>query len=172
MKSLNRHLLTIGRIIGPHGIKGEAKLFSYAESIASFVPGVSLLLKRSDGKKGEYKIVSVRPHQKGILLKLKGIDSIDEVNVWRNAEVFLEKTNLRELDDGTYYWFQIIGLQVITVDHEFLGKITDIIRTGGNDVYVVRNQSKEILVPAIESVVVEIDLNKQMMRIDLPDGLV
>ena len=171
MKSLNSPLLTIGKIIGPHGIEGEARLFSYAESIASFVPGTSLLLKRPDGQKGAYTIVSSRPHQKGILLKLKGIDSIDEVNVWRDAEVFLEKMNLEKSDDGAYYWFQIIGLKVITVDHKFLGKITDIIRTGSNDVYVVNNPSQEVLVPAIESVVVGIDLDKQVMRIDLPDGL-
>ena len=168
---MNKPLLTIGRLIGPHGIQGELRLFSYAESIASFVPGTSLLLKRFDGKKGKYTIVSVRPHQKDVLLKLKGIGSIDEVNVWRNAEVFLEKTNLRELDDGTYYWFQIIGLKVITIDHKFLGKIINILRTGSNDVYVVRNESTEVLVPAIQSVIVEINLDEQVMRIDPPEGL-
>jgi 16S rRNA processing protein RimM len=135
------------------------------------VPGTPLLLKRFDGKKGEYTIVSARSHQKGVLLKLQGINSIDEVNVWRNAEVFLETTNLSEPDEGSYYWFQIIGLKVITVDHKFLGKIIDIIRTGSHDVYVVRTESKEVLVPAIKSVIVEIDLNKQVMRVDLPEGL-
>lgn len=172
MRSSNRSLLTIGRIIGPHGIKGEAKLLSYSESIEPFVPGIHLVLKRPDGKKGEYTLISARPHKKGALLKLEGIDSIDEVNVWRDAEVLLERTSLRELDDGTYYWFQIIGLKVVTVDHQLLGKITNIIRTGSNDVYVVRNQSKEVLIPAIESVVMEIDLDKQVMRVDLPEGLV
>lgn len=135
------------------------------------MPGVSLLLKRHDGTKGSYTIVSARPHKKGVLLKLEGINSIDEVNVWRDAEVFLQKASLEELDEGTYYWFQVIGLKVVTVDHKFLGKITNIIRTGSNDVYVVRNQSEEILIPAIESVIVEIDLDKQVMRVDLPDGL-
>jgi 16S rRNA processing protein RimM len=168
---LNKPLLTIGKIIGPHGIQGEARVISYAESIACFAPGVSLVLKRSDGKQGEYTIASSRPHQKSVLLKLNGIDAIDDVNVWRNSEILLEKKNLQELDDGTYYWFQIIGLKVSTVDHKFLGKIVDIMRTGSNDVYVVSNESKEVLIPAIKSVIVEIDLNKQVMRVDLPEGL-
>ena len=167
----DRPLIAIGRIIGPHGIRGEVRLFSYAESIETFVPGSSLFLKLPDGKKGEYIIVSARPHKKAVLLKLEGIDSIDEVNVWRNAEVFLQKASLKELDEGTYYWFQIIGLKVVTVDHKFLGKISNTIRTGSNDVYVVRNQSEEVLIPAIESVIVEIDLKKGLMRVDLPEGL-
>jgi 16S rRNA processing protein RimM len=170
-KVSNRPLIAIGRIIGPHGVKGEIKLFSYAESIEPFVPGVSLLLKRHDGKKGKYAIVSARPHKKGGLLKLEGINSIDEVNAWRDAEVFLQTANLKGLDEGAYYWFQVIGLKVVTVDHKFLGKITNIIRTGSNDVYVVRNQSEELLIPAIESVIVEIDLDKQVVRVDLPEGL-
>ena len=92
----DRPLIAIGRIIGPHGIRGEVRLFSYAESIETFVPGSSLFLKFPDGKKGEYTIVSARPHKKAVLLKLEGIDSIDEVNVWRNAEVFLQKASLKD----------------------------------------------------------------------------
>ncbi len=170
-KVSNRSLIAIGRVIGPHGIKGELRLFSYADSVETFAPGVSLLLQRHDDKQGEYTIVAARPHKKGILLQLEGINSLDEVNVWRDAEVFLQTAKLKELDEDSYYWFQVIGLKVVTVDHKFLGKITNIIRTRSNDVYVVRNQSEELLIPAIESVVMEIDLDKKLMLVDLPEGL-
>ncbi|OEU58888.1 MAG: 16S rRNA processing protein RimM [Desulfobacterales bacterium C00003104] len=158
----------MGKITGPHGLRGEAKLVSYAESIDLFLPGTRLFLTHRDGRQCEYTIESARPHKKGVLLKLRGIDSIDEINLWRNAEVLCEKACLRRLDDGTYYWFQIIGLNVLTVDHRSLGKVASIIRTGSNDVYVVRNESNEALIPALDSVIVEIDLEKKLMLVDWP----
>lgn len=161
--------LVIGKIAGPHGLKGEARLVSYAESMDSFLPGTRLFLTHRDGRQGEYTIESARPHKKGVLLKLRGIDSIDEINLWRNAEVLCEKACLRRLDAGAYYWFQIIGLNVLTtVDHRSLGKVANIIKTGSNDVYVVRNESNEVLIPALDSVIVEIDLEKKLMLVDLP----
>lgn len=163
--------LTIGKITGSHGIQGVVKLVSYAESIESFAPGTSVLLKRADGTEQEYTIFSSRPYKTGVLLKLEGMDSADEVNEWRGAEVLLKRTSLKKLDDGTYYCFQIIGLKVFTIDDQFLGEVADVMRTGSNDVYVVSNQSKEVLIPAIESVIVKIDLEKQEMRVNPPEGL-
>jgi 16S rRNA processing protein RimM len=79
---------------------------------------------------------------------------------------------LPELDEDTYYWFELIGIEVYTTEAEYLGRIASIFPTGSNDVYVVKDQKKEILVPALESVVVGIDLEQKIMRVRLPEGLV
>ena len=91
------------------------------------------------------------------------------------ARVYIKKSELPELDDETHYWFELIGLAVYTTGGEFLGRLDHIIETGSNDVYVVKSrqgrQAKEILVPALKSVVKNIDLGGRRMEVELPEGL-
>ena len=76
-----------------------------------------------------------------------------------------------ELDEDTFYWFELIGIDVYTKEEQHLGQIESIIQTGSNDVYVVKNGDKEILIPAIESVVLDVNLKQKRMQVDVPDGL-
>jgi len=75
------------------------------------------------------------------------------------------------LDEGIYYWFDLIGIKVYTTEEKYLGRIESIVETGSNDVYVVKHGEKEVLIPALESVVLDIDLEHKRMRVDLPEGL-
>ena len=75
------------------------------------------------------------------------------------------------MDEDTYYWFDLIGIEVYTKTEEFLGRIESILETGSNDVYVVKKHEKEVLIPALKSVVLEIDLEHKLMQVDLPEGL-
>jgi 16S rRNA processing protein RimM len=86
--------------------------------------------------------------------------------------LFIPETELPELDEDTYYWFELIGIEVYTTEDEYLGRIESVFPTGSNDVYVVKDRQKEILVPALDSVVIDIDLEHKRMRVDLPEGLV
>ena len=116
-----------------------------------------------------------KPHTKGILLALKGVGNREEAEALIGCEILIERARLPELDEGTYYWTDLIGLSVYTIDGDCLGRIDSIIPTGSNDVYVVKNmvdgKENEVLIPALESVVVEVDLNREIMRVDLPEGL-
>ena len=76
------------------------------------------------------------------------------------------------MEEGTYYWVDLIGIGVFTTEKEYLGRIESIVETGSNDVYVVKNGEREILIPALETVVLDIDLGKKQMQVDLPEGLV
>jgi len=107
-----------------------------------------------------------------VLLTLKGVATADEARELVGAELFVDSGLLPELDEGTYYWFDIIGLSVFAPDKTYLGRIESIIATGGNDVYVARHQGNEILIPALESVVLGVDLKRKVMRVDLPEGLI
>ena len=164
-------LIPIGKVVGTHGIKGYLKVSSYAESIETFAPGRQLALRRKEKPIVIRTIESARAHKSGILLALQGINSLDAAKEWVGHELCIDKATLPEPEDGTYYWHQIIGLKVFTVDNRYLGLVAAIFPTGSNDVYVVRDGRKEVLIPAIESVVVEIDLAHKALRVDLPEGL-
>jgi 16S rRNA processing protein RimM len=164
-------LIPIGKVVGTHGIKGYLKVISYAESIASFAPGKQLALRKQGKPVVTYGIESAHPHKRGMLLALNGIASVDAAREWVGSELCIDKASLPEPEKGTYYWHQIIGIEVFTVNDRHLGRVAAIFPTGSNDVYVVRDGKKEVLIPAIDSVVLEIDLTHNVLRVDLPEGL-
>ena len=164
-------LIPIGKVVGTHGIRGELKVHSWAESAASFPQGRRLSLRREGKPLVAFKIASARPHKRHVLLALEGIASLDAAQEWIGCELCIDKASLPEPEKGSYYWHQIIGLKVLAADERCLGKVEAILPTGSNDVYVVREGEKEILIPAIESVVTDIDLKGGILRVDLPEGL-
>jgi len=167
--------LLIGKIVGVHGIKGNLKVYSYAETLSVFEPGSSILAINQKGLEKTYTIKWVKPHHRVLLLSLEGIDGRSLSESLVGSGLFIEKTRLPEIEDGSYYWFDLIGLAVFTIDNEYIGRVESIMTTGSNDVYVVKNPDKdhdnEILIPALTSVVLEIDVNLKTMRVDLPAGL-
>jgi 16S rRNA processing protein RimM len=161
----------IGKIVGAHGIKGTSKIQSYAESLDIFEPGEALVVKSPDGRKASYKINWITPHSRGALLAFEKITDREQAIALVGAELYIEKTKLPKLENGTYYWFELIGLNVYTSDDRFIGQLDSIIETGANDVYVVKKDAGEILIPALESVVQSIDTDRKIMRVELPAGL-
>jgi len=167
-----KSLVLIGKIVGIHGVKGNCKLLSYAESLSVFQPGSEVLVATSSGQKKYYEINWVKPHSRVDLMSLKGVSTRDQAQTIVGSELFIEKAQLPDLEEGSYYWYDLIGLDVFTVDEKYLGRVESIIRTGSNDVYVVKHNDSEILIPALESVVHEIDLQNNRIQVELPEGLV
>jgi len=167
-----RSLVLIGKIGGVHGIKGVNKLRSYAESLSVFAPGSAILVRDLRGREACYEINWVKPHTGTPLVSFKEITNRDQAKTLIGAELFIPQSELPELDEETYYWRDLIGIEVYTKTEEFLGRIDSIIETGSNDVYVVKRDEKEVLIPALESVVLEIDLAHNRMQVDLPEGLI
>ena len=171
----NANLLSIGKIVGAHGIKGVVKVFSYAESLARYQSGTQLILKDSHGNRSVRTVNWAKPHSKNILLSLDGTRERRQAEALIGSELLIEKAALEELDGDSYYWDDLLGLAVYRLSGEYIGEITAIIPTGSNDVYVVRQPDLEIetevLVPALVSVVKEVDLDRKIMRVDLPEGL-
>ena len=164
-------LLPIAKVVGTHGIRGYLKALSYAESMDPFVPGKELTFRREGETLRTFRIASSRRHKRVIHLALDGVASIQAAKEWVGCELCVEKTSLPQPEEGDYYWYQIIGLDVLTVDNRHLGRVTQIFRTGSNDVYVVRSGQKEVLIPAIDSVVLSIDLKSRVLQVDLLEGL-
>ena len=162
----------IGKIVGIHGIKGTNKFKSYAESLSVFYPGQSILICDNQNRETRVELNWVKPHTRTPLISLKGVTDRERAEELIGAELFIPETELPELDEDTYYWFELIGIEVYTTEGDYLGRITTILPTGSNDVYVVKDNKKEVLIPALESVVLDIDLELKRMRVDLPEGLV
>lgn len=163
--------LLIGEIVGVHGLQGVLKLRSYADSPALFAPGRRLQMETLGGEVVPARVGWAKPHGKGLLLALDGVEGREAAETLVGGRLHVDKTALPELEAGTYYWFELIGLSVYTTEGRYLGILMDILPTGSNDVYVVRNGDDEVLVPALASVVHRIDRAEDRMEVSLPEGL-
>jgi 16S rRNA processing protein RimM len=166
--------LLIGEIVGAHGIRGNLKVRSYAESDALFAPELALAVKPLRGQKTVHRIKSVQPHRQGLLMALEGVDSRGQAEALRGAALYIQKRLLAQPQEGAYFWYELIGLRVLTLEDRYVGKVASVFPTGSNDVYVVRNpdgEPTEILLPAIASVIREIDIDAGVMRVRLLEGL-
>lgn len=105
------------------------------------------------------------------ILKLRGIDTREDAEGLAGVELEVPTEDVPPLPDGSYYHFQILDMEVWTSAGELLGIVVDILITGSNDVYVVRGGDREILVPALEDVVLEVDVEGGRLTVDLPEGL-
>lgn len=168
--------LQIGQIIGAHGIGGAVKVCSYAESTDRFAPGSRLTLVDAAGHTIFYEVIWAQAHKKVMRLALQGVTTREQAEELVGWGVFMACKDLPPLEADTYYWRDLLGMPVYTVDGEYLGQIEQIIPTGANDVYVVKTPADhpagEILIPAIASVILDVDLDLRSMRVALPEGLI
>ncbi len=162
---MEKELLEAGKIINTHALKGEVRIYPYCDS-ADFLCQVKKLY--IDGQ--SYKVNAARPHKGQALIKFKGINSIEEAEALLGKMVYFSKKDIN-LDEGQYFIDDILGMTVQDIDtDEVYGKVTDVFTTGANDVFEVTGE-RVLLVPKIDSVVLNIDLNKKQILIRPLEGL-
>lgn len=164
--------IPIGRLTKTHGLKGELKFHPDIpdESILD-----NLRHARIEGAfgTGEFRIESIRGHGTPRIIKIEGRDSIDDVQDLKGSTVLIPRSEFPPLQEGEYYRFEIIGLRVFDdEDHRDYGTVAEIIETGSNDVYVVRDGRRELLLPMIDDVVKHIDLEQGKLIFHRVEGLV
>lgn len=164
-------VLAVGRIVSAHGIAGAVKAHFFSGPDSTFQQDGRVHLKSPNGDVLTFTLEWSRPHKQHLLMGLSGITRRDQAQDLVGAELVVARSALPDPEPGTYYWMDLIGLTVQTVGGACIGEIVSIIPTGGNDVYVVEGGEGEILVPALASVVLEVDLEAKTMRVDLPEGL-
>ncbi len=164
-------LIPVGKIIGTHGIKGFLKVHSYSGNIQSLQSAQTVLLRGKNGTLNEYGIKSVAAHAGGFILSLDDFSDINQVLFLTGSELCLKRSQLPVPDEDEYYWSDLIGLTVQTDQGVELGTLVDIFETGSSDIYVVRGESKEYLIPAIADVVASVDVPGKKMIITPLDGL-
>ena len=163
--------LLIARIVGAHGNRGVCRVASYAESLAIFEPGDRLFLESPPAPRPWLEILWVKPHSKGALMAFRDVADRDAAETLRGAALYIDKDRLPGLEEESFYWFELIGMEVYTPDGSYLGRLESVLPTGSNDVYVVRNADLETLVPALASVVKSVDTAQMRMEVVLPEGL-
>jgi 16S rRNA processing protein RimM len=165
-------LFVAGKVGGIHEIRGKIKVYPPSTTLQEFSPGDVIFLRGSDRHIRRYSVTSIDVHKRHILLGIEGISTADEAKGLVGCPVLIEKNRSKALPDGEFYWFQIVGLKVFTESGELLGEVKEILPTGSNDVYVVRDGQKEYLIPATESVIREINLKRRMIVIHPLEGLI
>ncbi|MBU0704699.1 MAG: ribosome maturation factor RimM [Chloroflexi bacterium] len=169
--------MTVGRVQRPHGIRGELRVRIVTDYPERLKQHAHFYLARPDSpeKTERYLVEKWRLHKETLLLKLVGYDDRDSVEELRGMLVQIPIEEAVPLEEWEYYHFQLIGVRVETEDGEPLGQVTEVIDTGANDVYVVRGPRGEVLLPAIEDVILKLDLDSNLMVVRplpgmLPEG--
>lgn len=163
--------VTIGRIVGVHGVKGEVKIVPSVEDPAFWRALKTIYLQGRIRR--ELKVQSVRLHQGNALMMFEGMADRTAAETLRGRTVEVPFTWLPALEEDEYYVTQLIGLKVVTTEGELLGNVTDVIFTGANEVYVIKGERYgEVLIPAIASVIDTVDLARELITINLPEGLI
>lgn len=160
----------IGKIVNTQGIKGEIRVLPSTEDINRF----KLLREVYVQKKGEFEtfeIETVRFHKQFVLLKFKGIDTMTDAEKLKNTEIKIPKEMAIPCEKDEYYIGDLYGINVIEENGENLGTLEDIIFTGANDVYVVKKDDSEILIPAIKQCILNVDIKEKIMKVKLLEGL-
>jgi 16S rRNA processing protein RimM len=157
--------VTVGRIIAAHGVRGELKVEPLSDFPQRFQAGSRLWLD------GEPRTVE-RGRRQGriVILKLRGIDTRIQAEALQGRMLLAPEATQIE-GEGVYYLHDILGARVVDVAGEALGEVAEVLTTGSNDVYVVRGPRGELLLPALDDVVLEVDIARRRIAVAIPEGL-
>jgi 16S rRNA processing protein RimM len=166
--SVSQQYLVIGQIVAPRGLRGELKVRVETEDPGRFADLESVYLGPD---RARYAVAGARVHNGFALLVLKGVADRDAADALRGLTVYVDQEQALPLGVDEYYQFQLEGLQVRTQDGLELGRLTEVLETGANDVYVVAGSAGELLLPAIKDVILTIDIAGGTITVRVPDGL-
>ncbi|MBQ1801734.1 ribosome maturation factor RimM [Lachnobacterium bovis] len=166
-----RDKLQVGVITSTHGIRGEVKVFPTTDDAQRFLDLKTVYL--DTGKEElELEIEKVKFFKNLVILKFKNYDNINDIEKYKKCPILVTREDAVELEENEYFIADLIGLDAVSDEGENLGKISDVLQTGANDVYVIKNKGvKDILVPAIEQCVREVNLEENRIVIHLLPGL-
>jgi len=164
--------ISIGKITKTHGLKGELKFHpSIDETWIVRVKQVRLGFENPLEDFVDYNVQSIRGKDRPFIIKFREIDGIEAASKLSGQTLYIPRDQFPDLPENEYYWFQVEGLQVYDEGGCFYGSVEEIIRTGSNDVYVVRDGKRELLLPMIDSVVKAIDLEAGKLVFHPLEGL-
>ncbi len=160
--------LAVGRVLRPHGVRGELLL----ETLTDFPDHLAEVKTVYLGEPpAAHPLAAARVHRGQLILRLADCHTREAADQYRRQVVQIQAVAAAPLPAGSYYHHQLIGLAVVTDAGEALGALSEVLETGANDVYVVKGPTREVLLPAIRSVILAIDLAAHQVTVHLPDGL-
>ena len=164
-----KKFLETGKIVGTHGINGMVRVQGWCDD-CDFLKGFKYVYTDNNGE-NRLQITSVKPHGNVILMAFKGISTIEQAETLRNKVIFIDRKDVK-LPEGRYFISDLIGCTVFDAETEKeLGKISDVSQTGANDVWHISKDGKEYLVPAIDEVLISVDIDNEKVVIKPLKGI-
>lgn len=159
--------ISVGKVVNTRGLRGEVKIYPYIDELDAFSEFSYLIVNEK-----KYDIRQVKFFKNMVFITFDGIDSIEMAEKLKNFDAFISEEDLPELSEEEFYIKDILGMDVVSDDGEYLGSIKDVFRTGANDVYeVTRENKKSMYLPAIKDVILSIDTKENKMTVHIIDGL-
>lgn len=172
MNNRSESLLDVGKIVGTHGLRGDLKVHLHSGDPDILLSTDQVILHLPSGEQLTAVPVRQTVHKGQVLLRLEGFETLNQVEQMVGGKVLLSEDQLPELEEDEFYWAQLKGLQVVDQQHGSIGKLHQMFTTAAHDTYVVTGDCGEIMIPAVAQFILEIDLEKRIMNVDLPDGLI
>ena len=164
-------LVVIGRVTRPHGVRGEMRILPFTESQASFERFDRVYVQPQGRAPGLATVEKFRPAPKVVLMKIEGVRTREEAARLTGADILVRREWLPDLEEDEYYWVDLIGLQVVDEQDNPWGQVRNIMNTGSDDIVVLDNGGKELLIPFRAEVVLKVDLPEKRLVIRPPEGL-
>ncbi|MBI3343914.1 MAG: ribosome maturation factor RimM [Gammaproteobacteria bacterium] len=159
-------MVPVGRIIGPYGVHGWLKVYSYTQPKKNILDYAPWFIQVGQGPLEMRRVLDGRVHGKNIVAQIEGCTSREQVSRWVGAEISVERSSLPRLEPGEYYWTDLIGWKVITVTGVELGTVDHLLETGANDVVVVKGERERLIPYIMGSVIRETDPVARILRVD------
>lgn len=171
---MSEKLFTVGKIVNTHGIRGELKVVPQTDFPEErFEKGSKLVIETPQGGRIPVNVEASRIHKNMVLVKFKEFGSINDCEKYKGSALKVEEQYMAELEEGEYYHHEIIGCSVVTEEDEQLGIISEILTPGANDVWVVkRPKQTDLLLPVIDEVLLDVDVENKRVRVRLMEGLI
>ena len=160
-----------GAVLRPHGIRGEVIVDLKRDLLEYLAQGLEALLTSRGGEELRLEVERAREHQGRLIVKFVGYDTRDHAEELRASTVWMTREQIGPLEPGRWFVQDIVGIDVFTDEGEYLGEVAEVMSMPANDVYVVLGQGREILLPATEEVIREVDLEQGRMLVHLIEGL-
>lgn len=164
-------MLEIGKIVNTHGLRGEVKVVPWTDYPEDFENIKNVIVKQ---RREEIKLTikNIKYQKNNIIVAFKELGTIEEAEKLKNSVMYATREELGELPEGVYYVADLIGMTVIDDGENNVGKISDVIKTGSNDVYIVKREGKrDLLLPVIDDVVLDVDTDDRVVTVHIMEGL-
>jgi len=164
-------LVAIARISKPRGLRGEVVADVLTDFPERFETSPEVIGLFPGGERLELKIESFFFQKGRVVLKFAGYDSIESAEALRNVEICIAESDAAELSEGEFFDWQLIGCAVQTAEGEPIGRVSEVMRTGGTEILVVQGETKEYMIPFAEAICTKVDVDGKLIRVDAPEGL-
>ncbi len=172
MSTRDNQLFKVGVVAGTHGLRGDLKVRPLSSEPDTLLGAEEICISQKNGKSVFHQLTRAVPHKGNVLLRLRGLDHINEVEGLVGSEVFMRVDQLPDLPEDEYYWQELEGMSVSDRLRGDIGILEGMFTTAAHDVYIVRGRYGEVMIPVVSQFIISVDRQKRQIEVDLPEGLV